>query len=601
MALVLSLGTLFVPSLARADEDELQWTEIDSPELTNLCDIAVAPSPRSLFAATYNSTGIETVWRSAGTPLGKFWGSVLTIDTTSNRIILRLSPNYSSDYTIYVAEIGGDLIMVSHNRGNSWEERCAPGEVIDMTVEDDDTIYIALPGGSIQKSTDAAGAWQDPVDSELSEINMLTVTEEGTVLVGGSNGEVVYSLDGDDTFTKIPEDVGSGNVQIVADVNYGENGIIYAAANEGIYRWNIGVSTTWQRIVEEIGVVSLAVGSDGTLYALKPNEGVIRLLNPAASSGAEIDLIDLPAGNIFPILKLPSNSEQNELWVIDTASDIIYYFIDTLTLCYITPTLNTPSDGATIPLDPRGYVSQFCLTWDELLNATIYEVAIYLDSGCTERVWLGNSDTTSILVTDGDDSTGLAAGTTYYWRMRSIAPLKSLWAEPRSFTIGLGGVQATFPTSGTTGVPISNVSFTWDSYPNAAEYEFTLSQKADLTGSIVSEKVTSTAYKYTGNLEYSTSYFWGVKITKPALGPLSVFTFTTRAAPEEIPPPVRVEIVPPAQVEVASPAATPIWVWVTAGSCAALIAAALIFIFRRRAKVKGNLIGKMKQDEGNRS
>ena len=96
-----------MPSLAQADTGELQWAKISSPELVNLCDIAVAPEPRSLFAATYNSSGPEVVWRSAGEPLGKFWGSVLTLDTTSDRIILRLSPDYSRDYTIYVAEVGG--------------------------------------------------------------------------------------------------------------------------------------------------------------------------------------------------------------------------------------------------------------------------------------------------------------------------------------------------------------------------------------------------------------------------------------------------------------------------------------------------------------
>ena len=562
----------FAPPLATVAADEnLCWEEVSDPRLVNICDIAVAPSPKSLFAATYNSISHEaTIWRSAGTPLGESWGSVLTMDAASNKIILRLSPNYRRDYTIYVAEVGGDLIAVSHNRGNSWKERYAPGAVIDMAVEDEDTIYIALPRGFIQKSTDAAWTWQDPMECELSEINMLRVAEGGTVLAGGRNGEVAYSLDGGDTFTKIPEDIGDGDVQVIADINYRENGIIYASGDKGVYRWSIGVSITWQRIAKESGGAGLAVGSEGTLYALKSSEGVIRLLNPSTSNGAEIDLVDLPAGGNFPFLKLLSNSERNELWTIDAANNIIYYFTDTL--CKVAPILDAPSDGATIPVGSIGCISRLILNWNELSEATMYEVAIYLDSDCTQRVWLGNSDTTSIILRD--DSARLTSGKTYYWRTRSIAPLKSLWSEPRSFTIGLGGVQVTCPANGATGVGITDIAFTWTMQPGATEYEFILSKNADLTSPRVADRVTSTAYRYTGTLDYGTSYFWGVRIVKPALGPLPVFTFSTRTTPVEISPPNQAEAVPPAT--------TLIWVWVIIGICVALIAAILILLFRTR-------------------
>jgi hypothetical protein len=52
--------------------------------------------------------------------------------------------------------VGGDLIAVSHNRGNTWKEYHTPGAIIDMAVEDENTIYIALSRGFIQKSADAA-------------------------------------------------------------------------------------------------------------------------------------------------------------------------------------------------------------------------------------------------------------------------------------------------------------------------------------------------------------------------------------------------------------------------------------------------------------
>jgi len=570
LLLALSLGTLFAPSLAVADGGDLHWTEIDSPESADLCDIAVAPEPRSLFAATYNFTSHEaTIWRSGGTSLGAHWGSVLIINTDPNGIILRLSPNYSEDYTVYAVEVGGDLMMVSHNRGNSWEECHAPQPIVDLTVEDEDTVYIALPGGFIQKSTDGACTWQRPVHSELSEINMLTVSEGGIVLVGGRNGEAAYSLDGGNTFSEIPRDVGAGDVQIMADINYKENGVIYASTDEGVYRWSIGVSTRWQRIVRESGVEGLALGNEGTLYALKSDQYVIRLLDPSTSNGMEIDLVDLPAVGKFPVLRLLSNSEQNEVWTIDTANDVICYFTDTL--YEATPALDTPLDGATIALGACGCVNYFSLSWNGLPEATTYEAAIYLDSDCTQRVWLGNSDSTSIML--GDNSTQLISGRTYYWRVRTVAPLKSHWSQPRSFTIGVGHVQAISPAGGTNDMPVSDIGFSWTSASSATEYEFTLSQNADLTDPIATVRVSSSAYTYTGTLDYDMSYFWGVRITEPAVGPLSVSTFRTKTSP--------VEISPAGRVETAS-VITPIWVWTIIGICGTLIAVTLILIFRKR-------------------
>jgi hypothetical protein len=480
-----------------------------------------------------------------------------------------LSPDYSTDYTIYAIEVGGDLITVSHNRGNSWEECHAPQAIVDLTVEDEDTVYTALPGGFIQKSTDAASTWQRPVHSDLSEINMLTVAEGGTVLVGGRNGEAAYSLDGGDTFSEIPHDIGAGDVQVMADINYKENGVIYASTDEGVYRWSIGVSTRWHRIVNESGVEGLALANEGTLYALKSDKYMIRLLEPSTSNGVEIDLVDLPAAGKFPVLRLLSNSEQNEVWTIDTANDVIYYFTDTL--YEATPALDAPLDGATIALGACGCVNYLSLSWNRLPETTTYEAAIYLDSDFTQRVWLGNSDSTSIML--GDNSTQLISGRTYYWRVRTVAPLKSPWSEPRSFTIGVGHVQAISPAGGANDMPVSDIGFSWTSASSATEYEFTLSQNADLTDPIATVRVSSSAYTYTGTLDYDMSYFWGVRITEPALGPLSVSAFRTKTSPVEISLPGRVE---------AASVITPIWVWMIIGICAALIVVTLILVFRKR-------------------
>ncbi len=45
----------------------------------HMTDIAPAPDSRSLFMATYSEFGPESVWRSAGEPLGTYWGRLLNI------------------------------------------------------------------------------------------------------------------------------------------------------------------------------------------------------------------------------------------------------------------------------------------------------------------------------------------------------------------------------------------------------------------------------------------------------------------------------------------------------------------------------------------
>jgi len=53
-----------------------------------------------------------------------------------------------------------------------------------------------------------------------------------------------------------------------------------------------------------------------------------------------------------------------------------------------------------------------------------------------------------------------------------------------------------------------------------------------LTDIVVQENLPTTAYKYSGRLDYDTSYFWQVAATKPLPSELSpVFCFTTVPEP----------------------------------------------------------------------
>jgi len=589
-----------------------------------LADIVPAPDSKSLFVTTYNEYGPEGIWRSAGSPLGRRWERLLTIDsaTSGNAVILRLSPNYSSDYTMYAAEVGGNQVAVTHDRGNSWQWcRYTPEPIIDMVVKDEETVYVALPDGHVRKSTKKVLVWQSPVDTGLSDINMLSIVGEGTILVGGKNGHVAYSTDGGASFTRIREVIGSGtgDVQVVADANYPENHTIYAATNfadEGIWRWVIGVSTRWEQIDQPITrlgdgqcIGGLAVGSEGTLYALRLEQatsnsgGMTRSLNPSAEDTRDIefDLVNkLPAGTTFdptlifpnnlPYLKLSGDSEQNELWSIDTANQTIYRFQDAL--CKSGPTLVIPEAGDVIPIDYSDYVTSLILRWEGLAGATRYQAAIYSDLPTSQSIWSQISTTLAIIA--ADNNAKLISGTTYYWQVRSLEPVKSPWSETWSFTPALGAGQwsplaaadGTSPLPGATNVPI-RPAFAWQPADRATGYEFVLARDSGFADVVVAmtgaDTLLTTIWGCDRDLDYSTTYFWKVRaITAASYSEWGTGIFTTESAPAAAPLPPQLSpspaTTPPAAQEAPS---YPIWMVIGLG---VILVVSLLFLIVRTGR-----------------
>ena len=609
-------------SALSASLDGDKWRQLGLMDtMIKLADVVPAPDSRSLFVTTYSPFGPEGIWRSAGDPLGRHWERLLTMDTSTDAIILRLSPNYSDDYTMYAAEVGGNLMAVSHNRGNSWQWLRGVSEpVIDMALGDEETIYVALPGGYIRKSTNEALIWRGAVKTRLPDINMLTIVDEETILVGGRNGDVAYSTDGGTSFSRIREVIGSGSgdVQVVADADYQENGTIYAATNladEGIWRWTIGVSTRWEQIDKSITeldggqrIGGLTVGTEGTLYALRlepatvTSGGITRSVNPLAPDpeDVEFDLINdpLPVGTTFdpaavfpdtlPYLKLSGNAEQNKLWAIDTANQIIYRFQDTL--CKVGPTLESPEARDIIPIDSSGRVDFLSLNWEEQLGTRTYEIAIYLDSDAAQRVWSGTSTTTGIIATGGTSPAQLTGGTIYYWRVRSIEPIKSPWSATRSFALALGGAQwsplaapaGISPLPGAANVPI-RPAFAWHSADWAIGYEFMLARDSQFTDVVVdmteANALPTTVWGSDRDLDYATTYFWKVRAASAtSYSQWGIGIFTTEAAPSAILPP---QSSPPPSLPLEPMPSVPYYLlWVVIGIGITLVAALLALTVR---------------------
>jgi hypothetical protein len=614
------------------------WQQISLIDtVLKLADIAVTPDSKTLFLTSYNAFGPEGVWRSTLTEegIGTYWSRQLNMDTHSQRIILRLSPNYTSDYTIYALEAGGDLLDISYDRGNSWKRRVALGTIIDSAVADiNNTFYVALAGGGVSRTTDGGLLWWGPVPTGLSDINMLTITSNGTILAGGRKGDVAYSNDGGASFTLINETIGTGDVQVMGDVNYQDNGIIYASTNasdSGIWRWRMGISTYWEQIdksITDLGtgqrIGGLTTGPEGTLYALRaePAGGISRSLNPAALDNIEFDITnkELPADVAFdsstifphtlPYLKVSTNATENEIWSIDTAHDTVYRFEDTLATNF--PTLVSPVNMYEDMVNSvTGRAADIAFSWNApSLKVTNYEIGIYTDAACTIPAQLcfvaslyPNIPNISVVIGPYQSATSnqcleYVPGATYYWRVRTIGPLRSPWSKVHGFAIAPLHelvINLLSPLNGAADVS-QTPAFSWDPAIGVTDYQLALADDASFTSPIVSASINNTGFALTQKLEGGKTYFWKVRAISPVGSDWStIANFTIRdTSIESSPPPVAIQTTTsvttvtltapaPTQVIVAPslpPSSTPVTIWVIIGIGSILAMGIIILILR---------------------
>jgi len=257
-----------------------------------------------------------------------------------------------------------------------------------------------------------------------------------------------------------------------------------------------------------------------------------------------------------------------------------------------------PPDNTTISSDPvSGQNEEVDLRWEQLCLSSEYQVQIAKDPGFTLIVLDtgsfapastespgayypagGRAISPSSLTAWGN----LEAGHTYYWRARvrqaaTGQHMLSPWSEVESFTIKSGtpastpsyGLQPLYPNNGLNACPVKPVSFSWSPFNDTTKYRFVLAKDAAMTEVIKEAVVTTTAYNYDGELEYSQVYFWRVMALEPSPSDWSAtFSLQTEAAPPSSP---------------AEPAPqTPLWAWVVIVIGLILLITIIVLIFRMR-------------------
>ena len=568
--------------------------------------------------------------------------------------LLRLAADETTGDTVYLVDRGTDTIYLNELETLACWDPVSSGpreidEIVDMAVKDAETIYVLDDDGYVAMLD--AEDWHEAVESEVDAGWTIAVWGDD-VLVGGQDGKVSHSDDGGETFTELEKKPSiDGYVTVAFDSYFDTNDTIYAAVIEecpivsgGVYRWIIDESTKWKGLGAEdtYGYTGLVLDrpdpgnpmtsadTGGVLYASYITEeagklvtGVARYLTPAEdvvckecgdwdylTEGLHADeeaFYFMPkALKICGCLTADSNSK---LFAIDGLGDYdmnaakdgaVWMFED----CYAkqAPEVTSPADGAVIAADPcTCFNVPFSLVWDRLCDACEYDIEFALDEEFTSIVE-DASDTNYRPSAGGAPGYHVSGGLLtcefdYYWRVRAIEAgtgqvIRSWWSEPRKVTIAPAeGSGVTLPDRAGEEVPTTNAAFTWSEVESADEYDFVLSANADMSSPIVEARgLNSTAYTYTGTLDYGTPYYYQVSALKDGavINTSPIGTFTTVEAPEYCCPQCGLCFDTQGELEEhiaethpAQPP-TPPWVWVIIAIGAVLVIVVIVLIFRTR-------------------
>jgi len=543
----------------------ITWNQLSliDTTLSDIVDLAPSPSyseDETLFMLTPHPGGESGLWRSLDG--GKTWERVLSstlpdVDTIER---VQLPPQYDSDnQVIFIAGTsnGNPAIWKSTNNGQTFGCRIIPFLINTWGVVDNNTLFIgsfdaATNTGLVYLSTNSGLTYSEGAIAGSQSLNSIALSpdydNDETLLVGNSNGWVFWSEDNGSSFEPLPPDATSsplsGKITVAFDPDYSSNNTVYAAsdsAGEGIYRFIIGKSDSWENIDSPTGgmIGQLLASAEGTLYAtnFKANGGMERCLNPTYPLGPTFETVTKGLDDGAKLFGLWLSG--NQLWSIDSVHTSLLSYTDSLAQPII---LTSPTDKASGVGTIINYtIKNVSLDWKTLEGATEYHWQINYD------------DDFSSVPTDFEGDTrastaqlpALNPTTTYYWRVRATEPVLSPWSDKWSFTTSFGteayAPELESPQAAAISVPIKPI-FQWSAIAGADGYELVVSTDPAFGNPTILKTNTyalpNTAWHSTTTLDYNTTYYWKVRaVSSDTSSPWSaVSAFTTEPVPALTPP-----------------------------------------------------------------
>lgn len=528
-------------ALSITRDGSFSWNQLGlvDTRIESIIDLAISPDynrDNTLFMLTWG--GDFNLWRCDSD--SACWERVFSSTSGGVNYIdfVELSPQYGiSSQVIYLAgsDVEGPVIWKSEDSGQSFLCRSAPFYIDRWAVVDDTALLIAGYDGSngIVCQTDNSGrSYSSAVVAGNQSLSSIALSpdyyQDGTMLLGNSNGWIFYSTNYGNSFEPLPSGGVSppltGNISVTFDPQFGSNNTVYAASDSpdgGIYSFFIGISTDWQAIDGTLppgGMVGgIGVSVDGVLYAANFQQvntgddkgGIERCLQPASGLTFETLIYGLDDGVTMVGLWLSGN----RIWSIDTTNLRLMTFIDSLAQpVNLESPLNQTSGVGTVV---DGAIEDVKLDWQALGGAISYQ-------------WQLDDDSSFSSVSEGfeDDTTAssvrlpnLELDTTYYWRVRAIRPLLSPWSEEWSFTTSLESEVLTTPLlenpeDGAIDVPPQPL-FRWNTVDGADGYELIVSSSSDFNDAAINKiddyTLSFNFWQSDISLLYSTTYYWKVR------------------------------------------------------------------------------------------
>ena len=593
-------------------------------------DIALTPDGGTIFMATDDGTELS-LWKGGAAPDGPtFYGwSRIYCVTAAGPGLVALSPGYGVDdeTLIFTDTVAGGRMYVSANGGDTYARRFAASlaaAVAAVAMQDADVVYIGQ-GSNVYKSADSCKSFGPPSQLGLGAITggAMDASVPGVLLVGCAGG-VYYSTDEGGSF--IPTTTGlAGNVYTVCpDEGYADNGYVYAAstaANDSLFRFEIGVSSAWDNLIVGPAVAAPIIGvamNNGALYAMTAGQ-CSRTLGPHDAPGTITwRYMTVGASGGMALFSVTGN----HLYAADTTVGTPAMDAYSDYLATTAPVLTGPKDGVTIAIDPvTGRGEDIIFAWDAMgtgtglvnnYNLLIWEkakgiTAAGIYSAAAAATNMGFPEGPQVAASLLWDAPAAAAqpfiplgGVEYEWVVRAfqevsgdtiVSPLSDVSSFKVEVSTGIitpeyEGPILQAPIPGGVAIALTP-GFSWVPIPDTAKYEFELSTSAATTargyfidalvGKTGDNALATAGWQCDVVLDYDTSYFWHVKAIN-ADGGESVwgtaqFTTISEAA---------VPVPPAPPVELPAPV-TPAWIWaiVAIGAVLVIVVIVLIVVTRR--------------------
>jgi photosystem II stability/assembly factor-like uncharacterized protein len=307
-------------------------------KLTSLEDVYVTPDSSQIFlVSSYNNT--IGLWRKTSS-----WERVLNKPNDSGYIVRGAPDNYN---VVFLAKKNNVFIFRTKDAGDSdWQLEYSRYKIQDLAVESANVVYVTVSGTpSVSKSVNGGFTWDSAISTGLSSpIYSINSLGQDELIVGNTSGKVAYSTNGNSSWVVLNQPMENGALSVQATASgLGSGDYIYAASQRAttkVLRWQIGTSSDWTDMNAPTASGYKAYGialENGVLYVLTSNGNAsecLRTLSPNQTPPSPDTWSRMPTTADFVItpqaLVVTRSAGQPKLWAIDTASDQLYSYLDTL-------------------------------------------------------------------------------------------------------------------------------------------------------------------------------------------------------------------------------------------------------------------------------